>query len=119
MDPATAVVTALGAGAGLGVKDTASAVVKDAYAGLKGLLAQRFRGKPAAEAALQEYEASPEAWEARLTEHVRGVGVNEQMLQLANRILEATMGASYTVTADRIQGIQQGDLNNQTITFNE
>ena len=38
MDPITLIVTALAAGAALGVQDTASAMVKDAYAGLKALV---------------------------------------------------------------------------------
>lgn len=36
MDPITLIVTALAAGAALGAQDTVSAMVKDAYAGLKG-----------------------------------------------------------------------------------
>ena len=38
MDPITLIVTALAAGAALGVQDTASAMVKDAYASLKALV---------------------------------------------------------------------------------
>jgi len=35
MDPITLIVTALTAGAALGIKDTASTAVRDAYVGLK------------------------------------------------------------------------------------
>jgi hypothetical protein len=38
MDPVTAIVTALALGAGAGLKETAETAVKDAYAGLKGLI---------------------------------------------------------------------------------
>jgi hypothetical protein len=41
MEPVTLILTALGAGAALGVKDTASAAVRDAYEGLKGLVVER------------------------------------------------------------------------------
>ena len=46
MDPVTLIVTALAAGAVFGLKDTASAAVKDAYAGLKALVKRRFVGRP-------------------------------------------------------------------------
>ena len=119
MDPVTMVVAALAAGAGAGVKDTATAAVKDAYAGLKGLLAERFRDKPGAELALREHESSPQTWEAPLTSFVREVGVDEQMLALARLLLETTggAGASYTVDADTVQGLLQGEKNVQHNTF--
>ncbi len=41
MDPITLVVTAVALGASAGLKDTAAAAVKDAYAGLKALLTRR------------------------------------------------------------------------------
>ena len=44
MDPITLIVTALAAGAALGVTDTASQTVKDAYAGLKALVRKRLGG---------------------------------------------------------------------------
>jgi hypothetical protein len=42
MDPITLIVTALAAGAALGVTDTASAIVKDAYAGPKAQVKKRL-----------------------------------------------------------------------------
>lgn len=119
MDPVTVVVAALAAGAGAGVKDSATTAVKDAYEGLKGLLVERFRGKPAAELALQEYEADPQMWEAPLTAYVREVGVDDQMRKLASWLLDAANGAgpSYTINATTVQGLQQGTGNTQTNTF--
>jgi hypothetical protein len=52
MDPITLIVTALAAGAALGVKDAASSAVKDAYAGLKALVGKRLAGRPDAEVVL-------------------------------------------------------------------
>jgi homoserine dehydrogenase len=43
------IAAALAAGAGAGVKDTAKAVVADAYAALKGLLHRRLAGRPGAQ----------------------------------------------------------------------
>jgi hypothetical protein len=67
MDPVTMVVAALAAGAGAGVKDAATQAVKDAYAGLKAMLAERFRGNQSAELVLRQHEDSPQTWEAPLT----------------------------------------------------
>jgi hypothetical protein len=46
MDPITLIVTALGAGAALGVKDAASSAVADAYAWLKSLVQRRLASRP-------------------------------------------------------------------------
>jgi hypothetical protein len=117
MDPGTMVVAALAAGAGAGVKDTATQAVKDAYAGLKAMLAERFRGNQSAELVLQQHEDSPQTWEAPLTGYVREVGVDEQMLVLARQLLQGGRppGATYSVDADTIHGVQQGDHNIQNI----
>src|SRR5262252_10390776 len=49
MEPITLILGALAAGALAGVSEDATAAVKDAYAGLKRLVAARFGGKPSAE----------------------------------------------------------------------
>jgi hypothetical protein len=60
MDPVTLIVTALAAGAVLGLKDAASAAVKDAYAGLKALVKKRFVGRPKGELVLAEHQVAPQ-----------------------------------------------------------
>ena len=45
MDAVTLIVTALAAGAALGLKDTASAAVMDAYGSLKALVKKRLAGR--------------------------------------------------------------------------
>ena len=60
MDPITLIVTALAAGAALGVQDTASAMVKDAYASLKALVKKRLGGGPGAELVVARHEQAPE-----------------------------------------------------------
>ena len=64
MDPITLIVTALAAGAALGVKDTTSSAVKDAYAGLKALVRKRLAGRPGADLVLARHEKAPEPWQA-------------------------------------------------------
>jgi hypothetical protein len=54
MDPITLIVTALVAGAALGIQDTASAMVKDAYVNLKTLVKKRLGGGPGADLVLIE-----------------------------------------------------------------
>ena len=62
MDPVTLVVSALAAGASAALKDTASAAVRDAYAGLKALVARKLAGDPRAEVVLESNEKQPETW---------------------------------------------------------
>ena len=66
MDPITLIVSALAAGAALGLQDTASAMVKDAYASLKALVRRRLGGDPGAELVLTRHEQAPETWQAPL-----------------------------------------------------
>ena len=119
VDPVTVVISALAAGAARGVKDSATTAVKNVYTGLQSLLVERFRGKPDAEVALRGHEVDPQAWEAMLVDHVQQVGVDEQMLRLAQWLLDeiASPAPTNTIHADRIQGFQQGNQNTQTNTF--
>lgn len=66
MEPVTLIIAALAAGAAKGAGESASSAVKDAYAGLKRLVASRFAGKPSAEIALVEHEKNPGTWQAPL-----------------------------------------------------
>ena len=74
MDPITLIVTALAAGAALGVQDTASAMVMDAYAGLKALVRRRLGGDPGAELVLTRHEQAPEIWQAPLMAELARAG---------------------------------------------
>ena len=66
MDPITLIVTALAAGATLGVTETVSSAVNDAYASLRALVRKRFAGGPTAELVLARHETAPETWQAPL-----------------------------------------------------
>ncbi len=58
MDPITLIVTALAAGAAAGLSDTAACAVKDAYAGLKGLIVRKYAAAADSVASLEAKPAS-------------------------------------------------------------
>jgi RIP homotypic interaction motif len=125
MDPITLIVTALAAGAGVGVKDTASAAIKDAYAGLKGLVKRRLGGRPDAELVVARHEEAPQTWEAPLAAELRGAGAGRDAeLVAAAQALMALVDAAgsqagkYSVQVHGGQGVQVGDHNVQTNVFN-
>ena len=90
MDPITLIVTALAAGAALGVSDTASSAVKDAYAGLKALVKKQFRGKADAELVLAKHEQASETWRAPLVAELGEAGADRDTELLA--AAQALMG---------------------------
>jgi hypothetical protein len=124
MDPITLIVTALAAGAALGVKDSASSAVKDAYAGLKALVRKRLAGRPDAEVVLARHEQAPETWKAPLmseldeagADHDRDLAAAAQALM--NLVDEAGARAGkYTVDVRGAQGVQIGDHARQNNVF--
>jgi hypothetical protein len=67
-------VTALAAGAALGVTDAASSAVKDVYAGLKKLVTKRLADRPNAELVLARHQKSLETWRAPLMTELNQAG---------------------------------------------
>jgi hypothetical protein len=125
MDPITLIVTALAAGAALGVKDAASSAVKDAYAGLKALITKRFGGRPGAELVLAKHERAPETWQAPLMAELGEVGADSDpdlvaaAQALMNLVDEAGARAGkYMVDVRGAQGVQVGEHNRQNNVFN-
>ena len=122
LDPITLIVTALAAGAALGVTDTASTAVKDAYAGLKALVRKRFVGRPDAELVLTKHEKAPDTWQAPLRAEAGAdrdrdlVAAAEALMSLVDR--PGTRAGKYTVDARGAQGVQIGDRNRQDNVFN-
>jgi hypothetical protein len=99
------VVAALAAGGVAGVKDTASAAVKDAYAGLLGVARHRFGQQRA-----DELRDHPES----LTDALAGAQLNpDDELVTAAQTLLAHL--KYTVDARGAQGVQIGDHNTMTL----
>jgi hypothetical protein len=125
MDPITLIVTALAAGVTLGLKDTTSSVVRDAYAGLKALVAQRLAGRPDGEIVLSRHEKAPRAWQARLIAELGEAGADHDPdLVAAARVLmnlvdkEGAQAGKYAVDVRGAQGVQIGDHTRQDNVFN-
>jgi hypothetical protein len=125
MDPVTLIVTALGAGATSAVQDDASAAVQAANTRLRALVARRFAGRPAAELVLAEHDADPVTWEKPLATSLSAVGAEDDadlvdaakaLLSLVDRA--GARAGKYAVTIQNSQGVQVGDHNSQTNTFN-
>jgi hypothetical protein len=124
MDPITLIVTALAAGAALGLKDAASSAVKDAYASLKALLQKRLAGRPAGKQLLAGHQEDPARWEAPLAAELEAAGadadpelvaVAQTLLSLAEK--EGFRSAKYTVDISGSYGVQVGDHTVQHNTF--
>ena len=88
MEPVTLIVTALAAGATSGLKDTAAAAVKDAYAAVKGLITRRY-----GRVELDSLERKPDSQRKRdsVAEDLEdaGAGDDEELLELARRLVAA------------------------------
>ena len=108
MEPVKLIIAALTAGAAGGTENAASTALGDAYQRLKRLVAARFTGDKAAEAALTEHEVNPEAWRAPLEKALRNTGADTDpgVIDAAQRLMELLGNAGstiskYMVTRDR------------------
>jgi hypothetical protein len=123
MDSLTLIVTALAAGAALGLTDTASSVVKDSYTGLKALVRKRLEGQSDAELVLIRYEQAPETWREPLiaalgqAEADRDVDLVVAAQTLLGLVDPGMRNGKYAVDARSAQGIQIGDRNRQANVF--
>jgi hypothetical protein len=124
MDPVTLIVMALAAGAALGLKDTASQAVKDAYGGLKALVKKRFTGRPDGELVLARHEQAPDTWKEPLAAELTAAdaGDDAELVAAAQAVMRladpaGSQAGKYTVHVSGGQGVQVGDHNTQTITF--
>lgn len=124
MDPITLIVTALAAGAAQGITDSASAMMKDAYAALKARVKKKLGGKPGAELVLAKHEQAPETWQAPLVAELAEAGADRdhELIAAAKALLdligEAGGAGKYTVDVRGAQGVQIGDHNRQDNVFN-
>jgi hypothetical protein len=126
VDPISLIIAALAAGAIAGTRDAVGQAVKDAYAGLKGLIRRRFAGNREAEAALDQSERQPEADQAQLAQHLQAAGAagDEELIRAAQILLEkadpaGARAGKYDVHITGGKGIVVGDAANVTMTFNE
>jgi hypothetical protein len=124
MDPVTLIVTALAAGAGLGLKDTTSAAIKDAYGSLKALVARRLTGRRDGELILVRHAEAPEAWEAPMATELTAAGAAhdaglvaaaQALMSLVDEV--GSRSGKYAVQVHDAQGVQVGDHNTQHNVF--
>lgn len=124
MEPITLILSALAVGALGGVRENATAAVKEAYAGLKRLVAARFADKPSAEVALAEHAADPDTWQAPLAKALTETRTDADpaVIEAARQLMElldekGAQAGKYTVDLRGAQGVQVGDRNRQENVF--
>jgi hypothetical protein len=104
VDPITLVVTAVALGAAAGLTDTATQVVKDAYAGLKALLARR-----SVDVSGVERKPDSDTQRAALAETLTDAGnVDDEMVAAARAVTEAV--AAHDPDAARVVGVSLRDM---------
>ena len=118
MDPVTLIVTALAAGAAAAAKDVGGEAVKNAYSGLKALIAKKFGPKTDVKAAIASVEQKPDSSNRKgvLKEELEaaGAGKDEELLRQAQAFVEllekngVQTGVSYTATNSGSGAIAQG-----------
>lgn len=124
MDPVTLIVMALATGAAIGLKDTASAAIKDAYAGLKTMAAKRLASRPDGALVLARHEEAPKTWAPPLSAELTMAGADndpdliaaaQTLMRLADE--HGFRSGKYNVDLRGSQGVQIGDGNSQYNTF--
>ncbi|XVV08562.1 hypothetical protein ACQP2X_27355 [Actinoplanes sp. CA-131856] len=119
MSAVEVIAAALAAGAGAGLTDATSAAVRDAYARLKELLKRRVGD----DGVLEANETEPGFWQAQLGDALTASGAadDERILAAARQLLalaDPASAAKYRVDVREAKGVQVGDRNIQTNTFN-
>jgi hypothetical protein len=97
------IAAALAAGAAAGVRGTASAVITDAYAALKGLARRCLADRPNGELVLTEHENDPQTWQAPLRAELAraGAGEDQELIAAARTLVSLleTAGHRDAITA--------------------
>lgn len=124
MDPATVIASALAAGAALGLKDSASSAVTDAYTALKTLAAKKLGSRPGADVVLARHEENPAMWQVPLLDELEKAGADQDgdLLAAAQALLAladeaGTRAGRYLIDVRGSQGVQIGDRNTQRNVF--
>lgn len=118
------VVAAVGAGLAAGAKDSAAALVKEAYGLLRRLIVARLRkgNEPLEESdagSLVDGSAKQSDAAERLRQQLFEVGVDDPTIEAAERLLElvAEHAAKYKVDASHAKNVNVGDHNTFHITI--
>ena len=113
----------IGGGSGVGVKDTASSAVKDAYARLRTLAARRLRNRPRGSQVLADHADDPKTWKAPLMEELAAADgpADPELLAAAHAVLMLAdqKSAKYHVEVQNSQGVHVGDGGTQTNYFGD
>ena len=125
MDPISMLLAALAAGAVAAAKDTASAVIKDGYEGLKALLKRKFAAKPLAVAAVDAHAEDAASAEPVLRRALADTAAKDdaELLAAARKLLaaadpEGRIAASYTVNiTGNVTGMVSGNQGTVTMNF--
>lgn len=89
MDPVSLLVTALVAGAQAALKDTATSAIKDAYAGLKGLLKRKFGSKLSLDSLEQKPDSTTKQASAQEDLADAGAAADVEVMAQAKELLNA------------------------------
>ncbi len=118
MEPVSLITGALVAGAAAAAKETGKSAVKDAYNGLKALIARKFseKKKPEGEVALAKYEEKPEVWKEPLKDSLVETGVDgdADIIGAAQKLMELVQprqaaAGKFNVQAEKIEGVVQAE----------
>jgi hypothetical protein len=128
MDPVSLILAALVTGVATGLATGAGenvAAVRDVYRRFRGALKRRLAGRPAAEDAVEQFVADPEAWKGSLEIHLRQAGADQDraVLDAASSVMrladpDGAVAGKYIVNLAGAQGVQVGDHNWQRNVFN-
>lgn len=108
MDPVTVIVSAIALGAATGLTETATAVVKDAYAALKGLITGRY---PQVDVSAVENKPKSEAKRDSLAEDLvdAGAGQDGELIEAAQQVIaavkthDAAAGPALGIDLERVE----------------
>jgi hypothetical protein len=124
MEPMSLILAALAAGAVAGSQETANSAVKDAYSGLKKVLARHMSARAGDEQACeqtladleQNARAAMEPLAAELRE--RGIGDDPELLAHVRSTLAAFPGVVQQIAISDSQAVQSGPGSSMSGTFN-
>ena len=127
MEPITLITSALTAGIAALGKETVKAGAKDAYSGLKALVARRFKDTKNEEGAmaLKNHEQKPDVWAEPLKDALIETEAEKdaEIIKAAQELMgmlkpqQAATG-KFNIQAENIQGVVQADkIDNLTQNF--
>lgn len=115
MDPISMIVAALVAGAAAALKPTAEAAIKDAYAGIKTLIKDKYKGIN-----VDLIESDPSSISRQtLKEDIEkaGAGNDEEILRQAKKLLDVVQSHESSLAAAAAVGIDLKDIQGASLTL--